>query len=110
MALEEHLSVIRQQLLERIMNNSPSFFEQLVIDLLLKMGYGYDQNSGIVVGKSNDGGIDGVINEDKLGLDLIYLQAKRYSKKHCWKKRNSSICWCNGKCSKRLFYNYFKIH
>lgn len=81
-ALEEHLSVIRQQLLERIMNNSPSFFEQLVVDLLLKMGYGYDQNSGIVVGKSHDGGIDGVINEDKLGLDLIYLQAKRYNEKN----------------------------
>lgn len=45
------------------------------------MGYGYDESSGIVVGKSHDGGIDGIINEDKLGLDLIYVQAKRYDKK-----------------------------
>lgn len=83
-AIEEHLSILRQQLFEKIMNNSPSFFEQLVVDLLLKMGYGYDQNSGIVVGKSHDGGIDGIINEDKLGLDLIYIQAKRY-------KENNSV-------------------
>lgn len=79
LALEEHLTSIRQQLFEKIMSNSPSFFEQLVVDLLLKMGYGYDHDSGIVVGKSHDGGIDGIINEDKLGLDLIYLQAKRYN-------------------------------
>ena len=43
------------------------------------MGYGYDQSSGIVIGNSHDGGIDGIINEDKLGLDLIYIQAKRYT-------------------------------
>ena len=45
------------------------------------MGYGYDKDSGIITGKSHDGGIDGVINEDKLGLDLIYIQAKRYNAK-----------------------------
>lgn len=63
------------------MAKEPGFFEQLVVNLLLKMGYGYDESSGIVVGKSHDGGIDGIINEDKLGLDLIYVQAKRYDKK-----------------------------
>lgn len=44
------------------------------------MGYGYDKNSGIVTGGPHDNGIDGIISEDKLGLDLIYIQAKRYSK------------------------------
>ena len=50
-----------------------------MVDLLLKMGYGYDKNSGIVTGKPHDGGIDGIISEDKLGLDLIYIQAKRFA-------------------------------
>lgn len=78
-AIDEHLKQIKQELLDNIMLNHPSFFEQLVVDLLLKMGYGYDSNSGIVTGGSHDNGIDGIISEDKLGLDLIYIQAKRYS-------------------------------
>lgn len=77
-AYREHISSIENALVDQIMINEPSFFEHLVVELLLKMGYGYDAKSGIVVGKSHDGGIDGIINEDKLGLDLIYLQAKRY--------------------------------
>lgn len=79
LALKEHLSSMRQQVLESILNNSPDFFEHLVVDLLLKMGYGSDKHSGMVTGKPHDGGIDGIISEDKLGLDLIYIQAKRYS-------------------------------
>ena len=71
---------IKNQLMERIMTQDPSFFEQLVVQLLLKMGYGYDGMSGTVVGRSHDGGIDGIISEDKLGLDQIYIQAKRYAK------------------------------
>ena len=81
-AYNEHLNIINQQVFECVMNNSPAFFEHLVMDLLLKMGYGYDENSGIVTGRSHDGGVDGIINEDKLGLDLIYIQAKRYSEKN----------------------------
>jgi mrr restriction system protein len=77
-AIDEHLQQIKQQLLDNIMSNHPDFFEQLVVELLLKMGYGYDDNSGIVTGGSHDNGIDGIISEDKLGLDLIYIQAKRY--------------------------------
>ena len=77
-ALHEHLQSIRQQIFECILNNSPAFFEHLVMDLLLGMGYGADKTSGVVTGRSHDGGIDGVISEDKLGLDLIYIQAKRY--------------------------------
>jgi restriction system protein len=49
------------------------------MDLLLKTGYGYDKNAGVVAGRSHEGGVDGIISEDKLGLDLIYIQAKRYS-------------------------------
>ena len=78
-AIDEHLNQIKQQLLDNVMANHPSFFEQLVVELLLKMGYGYDKKSGIVTGGSHDNGIDGIISEDKLGLDLIYIQAKRYS-------------------------------
>lgn len=76
---EEHLQNIYSQLIDNVMDKRPEFFEKLIVDLLLKMGYGYDDNSGIVVGGSHDSGIDGIINEDKLGLSLIYLQAKRYA-------------------------------
>lgn len=66
-------------LLERVMACSPSFFERLVIDLLVRMGYGGTRkDAGRAVGRSGDGGIDGIINEDRLGLDVIYVQAKRW--------------------------------
>lgn len=72
---------IKQRLMDLIMTREASFFEQLVVELLLKMGYGYGEAAaGQVVGKSHDGGIDGIISEDKLGLGLIYIQAKRYDK------------------------------
>ncbi len=74
-----HLENIYAQIIDIITGKLPEFFERLIVDLLLKMGYGYDRNSGIVVGGSHDGGVDGIINEDKLGLSLIYLQAKRYT-------------------------------
>jgi len=77
-AYNDHLEQLYATVLESVMDKHPSFFEQLIVDLLLKMGYGYDSKSGITVGGPHDGGIDGIINEDKLGLDLIYLQAKRY--------------------------------
>jgi len=77
-AYDEHIQSLSQQILEAILNKSFDFFEQLVVELLLKMDYGYDEKSGIVTGGSRDGGIDGIINEDKFGLSLIYLQAKRY--------------------------------
>ena len=68
---------IKRQILDHILECHPSFFEQLVLNLLLEMGYGSDELSGRVLGKSHDGGIDGVIYEDKLGLSKIYIQAKR---------------------------------
>jgi restriction system protein len=71
--------VLRSEIIEKIKSCSPQFFEQLVIDLLLKMGYGGSKiEAGEVLGKSNDGGIDGLIKEDRLGLDIIYVQAKKW--------------------------------
>ncbi|WP_321329198.1 restriction endonuclease [uncultured Ilyobacter sp.] len=76
MNIKETLS---QELLTTIKNSTPSFFEQLVVDLLIAMGYGGSRKeAGETVGQTNDGGIDGIIKEDKLGLDIIYIQAKRW--------------------------------
>jgi restriction system protein len=72
-------SQLASALLETILKNPPSFFEQLVVNLLVAMGYGGSRkDAGQALGKTGDGGIDGIIKEDKLGLDIIYLQAKRY--------------------------------
>jgi restriction system protein len=71
---------LKSQLLVRILENSPSFFESLVVDLIVKMGYGGSRESVVQkLGKSGDEGIDGVVNEDALGLDVVYIQAKRYA-------------------------------
>jgi len=70
---------LSRDLLDTIKDCTPSFFEKLVIDLLTKMGYGGSRkDAGKALGKSGDGGIDGIIKEDKLGLDTIYIQAKRW--------------------------------
>lgn len=67
------------EIVEKIKSCSPNFFEFLVVDLLVKMGYGGTrEDAGERLGKSGDGGIDGIIKEDRLGLDVIYLQAKRW--------------------------------
>lgn len=68
------------ELLNQIKNNTPAFFEKLVIDLLVAMDYGGSREDAEAVGRSGDGGIDGIINEDKLGLDVVYVQAKRWNK------------------------------
>jgi restriction system protein len=70
---------LEQDLLEQAKASSPAFFERLVIDLLVAMGYGGSrQDAGRAIGRSGDGGIDGMIKEDKLGLDVIYVQAKKW--------------------------------
>lgn len=70
---------LKLELLNLIKNNSPQFFEKLVVDLLVAMGYGGShQDAAQAIGKTNDGGIDGIISEDRLGLDKIYIQAKRW--------------------------------
>lgn len=72
-------ALLRHELLEAVLSVSPARFEQLIVDLLVAMGYGGgDPAMGKSIGKSGDGGIDGVINEDALGLDAVYVQAKRY--------------------------------
>lgn len=86
--LEESYQFIKRELasdlLEKIRGNTWQFFEDLVIDLMVKMGYGGSRNkAGESIKRTNDEGIDGIINEDKLGLDVIYLQAKM------WKEETS---------------------
>ena len=67
------------ELLQTVKDCSPEFFERLVVDLLVRMGYGGTRkDAGQAIGKSGDGGIDGIINEDRLGLDVVYIQAKRW--------------------------------
>lgn len=77
--IKEVESALAAELIARICEASPAFFERLVVDLLLKMGYGGSRaDAGRAIGKTGDGGVDGVIDQDQLGLDRIYLQAKRY--------------------------------
>jgi restriction system protein len=74
-------SALRADLLERIAQNTPSFFEQVIVNLLVAMGYGGSHKDATSqLGRSGDGGVDGVINEDRLGLDRVYVQAKRFGK------------------------------
>ncbi|MBD2365382.1 restriction endonuclease [Anabaena minutissima FACHB-250] len=78
-AIEKLTQDLVSDLLQTIKTSSPAFFEKLVVDLLVKMGYGGTRkDAGKTVGRSGDGGIDGIINEDRLGLDVIYIQAKRW--------------------------------
>lgn len=73
-------AALRVDLMDRILQNSPSFFERVIVDLLVGMGYGGShRNASEQLGGSGDGGVDGVINEDVLGLDRVYIQAKRYA-------------------------------
>jgi restriction system protein len=70
---------VAEDLLDRITKVSPQFFEKLVVDLLVAMGYGGSRkDAGQAIGKSGDDGIDGIIKEDRLGLDAVYIQAKRW--------------------------------
>lgn len=79
---EQFREALATELLDRVKKCSPQFFERLVIHVLLKMGYGGSlKDAGAALGKTGDGGIDGVIREDKLGLDNIYIQAKRWTDK-----------------------------
>jgi restriction system protein len=71
---------LASDLLARVKAASPTFFERLVVELLVNMGYGGSlQDAGQALGRSGDGGIDGIIKEDRLGLDIIYIQAKRWA-------------------------------
>lgn len=84
-AFAELNRVLETEILDEILNKRDfKFFERLVVDLVLAMGYGSDEeNAGVVTKASNDGGVDGVISEDKLGFNKIYIQAK------CWDRGNT---------------------
>ncbi|MFJ7981393.1 restriction endonuclease [Lysinibacillus xylanilyticus] len=82
--MNENYQILKQslqtELLEKIMECTPQFFEQLIVNLIVAMGYGGSiSDAGKAVGKSGDGGIDGIVKEDVLGLDKIYLQGKRWA-------------------------------
>ncbi len=78
-AYENLRDELSDELLSRLKKISPSFFERVVVELLVKMGYGGSRlDAGKAIGRSGDGGIDGIIKEDKLGLDVVYIQAKRW--------------------------------
>lgn len=78
-AYQQLRKTLAQDLINRIITLSPIFFEKLVVELLVKMGYGGSiKDAGKAIGKSGDEGIDGTIKEDRLGLDIIYIQAKRW--------------------------------
>lgn len=82
-AFHDFQKLLAEELLDKIRNVSPVFFEKLVVALLVKMGYGGSiKDAGQAIGRTGDEGIDGIIKEDKLGLDVIYIQAKR------WKENN----------------------
>lgn len=78
-AFQQINTTLADDLLNEIMKQPPSFFEHLVVKLLMQMGYGGSvENAGTVIGQTGDEGIDGIIREDKLGFSLIYIQAKRW--------------------------------
>ena len=78
-AYENLRDELADELLARLKKSSPSFFERAVVELLVKMGYGGSRaDAGKAIGRSGDGGIDGIIKEDRLGLDVVYIQAKRW--------------------------------
>lgn len=77
--IDRILADVAAELLQRLQGKEPGFFEQAVVDLLLAMGYGGTTGTGAVTQLSNDGGIDGVIDQDVLGLNRVYIQAKRYA-------------------------------
>jgi restriction system protein len=76
---EQHRRSLAGDLIDKVKVSPPDFFERLVVELLVAMGYGGSRSdAGRAVGKGGDGGIDGIIKEDRLGLDTIYIQAKRW--------------------------------
>jgi len=78
-SFQELRRTLAEELLDRVKSNSPDFFQRLVVSLLIKMGYGASlADAGSVVGGSGDRGIDGIVKQDVLGLDAVYIQAKRY--------------------------------
>ncbi|HLS19314.1 MAG TPA: restriction endonuclease, partial [Paracoccaceae bacterium] len=79
-AFNELEEALVEDVIARVLELTPTRFEKLIVELLQRMGYGgEDENAGLHIGGPGDGGVDGVINEDPLGLDQVYIQAKRYA-------------------------------
>lgn len=79
LAYQQIRKTLASELLSQVVSVTPSFFERIVVELLVRMGYGGSiQEAGKAIGKSGDEGIDGTIKEDRLGLDIVYIQAKRW--------------------------------
>jgi restriction system protein len=78
LAYQQINDALAADILERLRGSDPAFFEAVIVDLLIKMGYGSGAQSSKVLGRSGDDGVDGVINLDPLGVDQVYVQAKRY--------------------------------
>lgn len=110
-AYQKLRSDLASELLQRIKSCSPRFFERLVVELILKMGYGGSrQDAGKAIGGSGDEGVDGIIKEDKLGLDTIYIQAKRWQR-HSGSPRNSEIRWSAhwAACEEGAFHHHIGL-
>jgi restriction system protein len=81
---DELQTQLSRELVSRVHSLSPAFFERLIVELLSRMGYGGSRlEMGKALGRSGDGGVDGVIKEDELGLDVVYVQAKRFAQERC---------------------------
>lgn len=95
---------LADELLSAIKQQSPAFFERLVVDLLVKMGYGGSiKDAGRAIGRSGDEGVDGIIKEDKLGLDVVYIQAKRWDGPVSRPTIQSFVGAMHGRASKGVF-------
>ena len=95
------------ELLNRVKSSSPQFFEALVVDLMIAMGYGGSKiDAGKALGQTGDEGVDGIIKEDRLGLDVIYFAGKKMGR-HSWPTRNPTFCWGTSwkAGQKRCLYN-----
>ncbi len=101
---------LAQDLLAQVKQCAPSFFEQLVVELLVKMGYGGSRRDAArVVGRAGDEGIDGIIDEDKLGLDTIYIQAKKWDGT-VGRPEIRKVCWRSyGEESKERYLHHYII-
>ena len=95
---------LASDVLTRVKSGTPEFFEQLVVELLLKMGYGGSRSdAGKAVGKAGDEGIDGIISEDRLGLDIVYLQAKKWDSTVGRPEIQKFVGALQGKRARRVF-------
>ena len=77
-AYRQHRAGLAEELLAQVKTMSPEFFESAVVQLMVRLGYGGAEGRGTHIGRTGDGGVDGVISEDKLGLDVVYVQAKKW--------------------------------